>query len=148
MKVFIIFLIAGAVVGLIAWKFIAIDQRGENLNKNLVSPYLSLIQKNNLGEAYSTFTSDGFRKEHTLESFSEYFKSVTTRHGPLKSWKYLLTKEGSVPGKGSYIRLRYRINYQKSTVFVVYEVKEFGDKRLIDRTFIELPGSLMTPSPQ
>ena len=141
-------LVAFTIAGALFWKFSTDHQRSQEYDQSLISPYLSLIQRGELAESYKRFTTDSYKSKHSLDDFKRYFLETFKSKGPLTSWEYIKMNEGYVIGDGSYIRLKYRINYKKGRVIVIYGLRPSKGQQLIDRSFVDVTGNMIKPFPQ
>ncbi len=101
----------------------------DQIEKEVFTPYFSLLKNERYREAYETYTSDKYKKYNFLADFENSYTENVNRRGPLESHEIRLTRYLATIFGEDEVRSEVFLQFQKENNAkpVLYILSEGGD---------------------
>ncbi len=119
----------------------------ECIQTELITPYIQLQDQGNIEVAYQRYTSDNYRKEHSLEDIREWHNKVNSELGQRLSFEMVREHSPLLESKGSSYQLHYRMQYEEGNELMAFEIVPTEDGYKIDRAHTQGQSGGLKPSP-
>jgi len=142
-------LVMAAIIAGAIWKFRAIAQAEAEADATVMTPYLELLQQGKAEEAWEKYTTPAFKARFSREAYARAISALGQEQGSLKSWRRTLCNEISEPGRGTYLRMKYIVTWDKGDRVTTWDVLKLdGGGFAIDASYNVPAGGGLEPAPR